>query len=183
MGSWDSYTQKVTPEDNDTLMIKDSAAGANKRTPFSGVWNWIVNKMTNAVISNLETTNKMIIPAINELNSNMNKIRNYTIITYTSTDANEYVKAGEIAYDAGANLILVHAIYDYGKPYGLMLKSKSGSILVKTEYSDFNNYGSPSILYYFYTETPNSYEVWCKRTDAIGGNSSIAYSVVKLSGI
>lgn len=69
MASWDSYTQKATPEDNDTLMIKDSAAGANKRTPFSGVWNWIVDKMTKAVISNLETTNKMIIPAINELNS------------------------------------------------------------------------------------------------------------------
>ena len=69
MASWDSYTQKATPEDNDTLMLKDTAAGANKRTPFSGVWNWIVNKMTNAVISNLETSNKMIIPAINELNS------------------------------------------------------------------------------------------------------------------
>ena len=69
MASWDSYTQKATPEDNDTLMIKDSAAGANKRTPFSGVWNWMLNKLANAVISQLETSNKSIIPAINELNS------------------------------------------------------------------------------------------------------------------
>lgn len=69
MAGWDSYTQKATPEDNDTLMIKDTAAGANKRTPFSGVWNWMLNKLANAVISQLETSNKSIIPAINELNS------------------------------------------------------------------------------------------------------------------
>ena len=72
MASWDSYTQKATPEDNDTLMIKDTAGGANKRTPFSGVWNWIVGKLTSAVVSQLETTNKSIVPAINELNSKSN---------------------------------------------------------------------------------------------------------------
>ena len=48
-------------------MIKDTAGAANKRTPFSVVWNWIVNKLTSAVISNLQTNNKSIIPAINEL--------------------------------------------------------------------------------------------------------------------
>ena len=69
MANWDSYTQKSTPKDNDTLMIKDTDGGANKRTPFSGVWNWIVKKLASAVISQLETTNKSIIPAINELNS------------------------------------------------------------------------------------------------------------------
>ena len=69
MATWDSYTQKSTPEDNDTLMIKDTVGAANKRTPFSGVWNWIVNKLTSAVISNLQTNSKSIIPAINELNS------------------------------------------------------------------------------------------------------------------
>ena len=68
MANWDNYTQKSTPEDADTLMIKDTAGAANKRTPFSGVWNWIVSKLTSAVISQLETTNKSIIPAINELN-------------------------------------------------------------------------------------------------------------------
>lgn len=112
----------------------------------------------------------------------MNKIRNYTIITYDSTDAYEYMKAGEIAIDVGVSLILVYAIFDNGKPYGLMLKNKSGIILAKTEYSDSDNYGNPSILYYFYTETPTSYEVWCKRTNTTSPNSRIAYSVVKLSG-
>ena len=45
MANWDSYTQKSTPEDADTLMIKDTSGGANKRTPFSGVWNWIKSKI------------------------------------------------------------------------------------------------------------------------------------------
>lgn len=45
MATWDSYTQKATPADNDTLMIKDTAGAANKRTPFSGVWAWIKGKI------------------------------------------------------------------------------------------------------------------------------------------
>ena len=97
MASWDEYTQKATPEDADTLLIKDTAGAANKRTPFSGVWTWIVNKMTNAVIANLETTNKMIIPAINELNSKTYLLQggaaipeNADMDTYT-TPGNYYV--------------------------------------------------------------------------------------------
>lgn len=88
MATWDSYTQKATPEDNDTLMIKDTAGGANKRTPFSGVWNWIVKKLASAVISQLETTNKSIIPAINELNSKT-KIQR---INYNTNETGNYVQ-------------------------------------------------------------------------------------------
>lgn len=70
MPKFDDYTQKTTPEDTDIALILDKTANVNKKTPFSGVWNWIVSKLTSAVISQLETTNKSIIPAINELNSN-----------------------------------------------------------------------------------------------------------------
>lgn len=69
MGKFNEYTQKATPEDADSLMIYDAAAKANKLSPFSGIWNWIVEKLTNAVISNLQTNNKTVIGAINELNS------------------------------------------------------------------------------------------------------------------
>lgn len=117
MATWDSYTQKATPEDNDTLMIKDTAGGANKRTPFSGVWNWIVKKLASAVISQLETTNKSIIPAINELNSNI--IRPY----YTGTNShvkvimqkNNHSFDGLIFYANGAdkNLNSLHFCHLY----------------------------------------------------------------------
>lgn len=69
MPKFDDYTQKNTPEDNDITLILDKTANVNKKTPFSGIWTWIVNKMTNAVIQNLQTTNKTVIGSINELNS------------------------------------------------------------------------------------------------------------------
>lgn len=69
MGKFNEYSQKATPADNDTLMIYDATSKANKLSPFSGIWNWIVEKLTNAVISNLQTSNKTVLGAINELNS------------------------------------------------------------------------------------------------------------------
>lgn len=69
MGKFNEYSQKATPEDADSLMIYDAAAKANKFLSFSGIWNWIVGKLTNAVISNLQTSNKTVLGAINELNS------------------------------------------------------------------------------------------------------------------
>ena len=70
MGKFNEYSQKATPEDADSLMIYDAAAKANKLSPFSGIWNWIVGKLTNAVISNLQTNNKSVVGALNELYSN-----------------------------------------------------------------------------------------------------------------
>nr|DAZ25075.1 MAG TPA: hypothetical protein [Caudoviricetes sp.] len=70
MGKFNEYSQKATPEDADSLMIYDAAAKANKLSPFSGIWNWIVEKLTNAVIANLQTNDKTVLGAINELNSN-----------------------------------------------------------------------------------------------------------------
>lgn len=69
MGKFNEYTQKATPYDADSLMIYDATSKANKLSPFSGIWNWIVGKLTNAVISNLQTSNKTVLGAINELNS------------------------------------------------------------------------------------------------------------------
>lgn len=71
MGKFNEYSQKATPADNDTLMIYDATSKSNKLSPFSGIWNWIVGKLTNAVIANLQTNNKTVLGAINELNSNL----------------------------------------------------------------------------------------------------------------
>ena len=79
MGKFNEYTQKATPADNDTLMIYDATSKSNKLSPFSGIWNWIVGKLTNAVISNLQTNNKTVLGAINELNSNRLKANSYII--------------------------------------------------------------------------------------------------------
>lgn len=80
MGKFNEYSQKATPEDADSLMIYDATAKANKLSPFSGIWNWIVGKLTNAVISNLQTSNQTVLGAINELNSN--RLREYNWRAY-----------------------------------------------------------------------------------------------------
>lgn len=69
MGKFNEYSQKATPADNDTLMIYDATSKSNKLSPFSGIWNWIVEKLTNAAISNLQTSNKTVVGVLNELNS------------------------------------------------------------------------------------------------------------------
>lgn len=74
MGKFNEYSQKATPADNDTMMIYDATSKSNKLSPFSGIWNWIVGKLTNAVISNLQTSNKSVIGALNELNGNLSKL-------------------------------------------------------------------------------------------------------------
>ena len=66
---WKSYTTKETLKDNDELMILDKDANANKRTLMDKIWDYVVDKMTTAVIAKLETTNKTLIGAVNELNS------------------------------------------------------------------------------------------------------------------
>lgn len=70
MAKFNEYTVKATPEDADTLMLYDAASKTNKLSPFSGIWNWMVNKLTNAVINNLQTSNKTVVGGLNELNSN-----------------------------------------------------------------------------------------------------------------
>ena len=82
MGKFNEYTQKATPADNDTLMIYDATSKSNKLSPFSGIWNWIVGKLTNAVISNLQTSNQTMIGAINELNSKAGTIYSKGITNY-----------------------------------------------------------------------------------------------------
>ena len=95
MGKFNEYTQKATPEDADSLMIYDAAAKANKLSPFSGIWNWIVEKLTNAVISNLQTSNKTVLGAINELNSNpLSILTRSAILLEQAFDYNELKTTG-----------------------------------------------------------------------------------------
>ena len=95
MGKFNEYSQKATPEDADSLMIYDATSKANKLSPFSGIWNWIVGKLTNAVISNLETSNKSVIGALNELNSNpLSILTRSAILLEQAFDYNELKTTG-----------------------------------------------------------------------------------------
>lgn len=69
MPKWTEYTSKDTLADNDEVMLYDATGKANKRGLMSKFWDYVVDKMSTAVISKLETENKTIIGALNKLNS------------------------------------------------------------------------------------------------------------------
>lgn len=67
MPKWTEYTKKETLADNDEVMLYDATARANKRGLMSKFWDYVVDKMSTAVISKLETENKTVIGALNYL--------------------------------------------------------------------------------------------------------------------
>lgn len=116
MANWKEYTTKTTPEDADEIVIADTKANANKRTPFSGLWNWIANKLATAVISQLETQNKSIIPALNELNSKTRRSSERVINGFLARDAEKTYVLDKLqcylltcAEVAGGNIIRTRA--------------------------------------------------------------------------
>lgn len=107
MGKFNEYSQKATPADNDTLMIYDATSKANKLSLFSGIWNWIVGKLTNAVISNLQTSNKTVIGALNELNSNAFLPKAELRTSADSVEPGAYRVTGEYPVDGEGEAILL----------------------------------------------------------------------------
>lgn len=69
MPKWTDYTIKANPADKDEMMILDTAGKANKRLGLSALSDWIIGKIADKVFENLQTQNKTILGALNELNS------------------------------------------------------------------------------------------------------------------
>ena len=134
MGKFNEYSQKATPADNDTLMIYDATSKSNKLSPFSGIWNWIVGKLTNAVISNLETSNKSVIGALNELNGNRFKANSYIIYSDNST------KTVSIKWDSVNNHMTSFLLIDNNCITSAYITGKETGV---TEISKESNFAPP----------------------------------------
>lgn len=67
MAKFTDYTEKTEPVDTDLALIYDTQAKVNKKFTFGNLWKWIAKKIVSEGISQLETTNKTIPGAINEL--------------------------------------------------------------------------------------------------------------------
>ena len=107
MPKWTEYTSKDTLADNDEVMLYDATGKVNKRGLMSKFWDYVVDKMSTAVISKLETNNKTIIGAINALNSDKTKL----CIDSNIRNLNDFGKAqtqmlSGIAYNSALNYIL-----------------------------------------------------------------------------
>lgn len=82
MPKWTDYTTKTNPADNDEVMVLDTAGKANKRLGLSALSDWIIGKIANKVFENLQTQNKTILGALNELNSKAGTIYSKGITNY-----------------------------------------------------------------------------------------------------
>lgn len=69
MPKWTDYTIKTTVADNDEVMALDTAGKANKRLSLSTLSDWVLGKIADKVFEKLQTNDKTILGAINELNS------------------------------------------------------------------------------------------------------------------
>lgn len=82
MPKWTDYTIKANPADKDEMMILDTAGKANKRLGLSALSDWIIGKIADKVFENLQTQNKTILGALNELNSKAGTIYSKGITNY-----------------------------------------------------------------------------------------------------
>ncbi len=97
--NWNNYTEKTaTPVDADEVMVRDSADGKNKKLLFGTFWKWVAKKLNEATISELQTSNKTIVGALNQLNSetiktdnnftgNVDNVRNSVVWCNTALNA------------------------------------------------------------------------------------------------
>lgn len=110
MPKWTEYTSKDTLADNDEVMLYSATARANKRGLMSKFWDYVVDKMSTAVISKLETNNKTIIGAINALNSETKKYISKAEHIKTENNRSQY-RIAPIVSDTGALCINRAGLY------------------------------------------------------------------------
>lgn len=103
MPKWTDYTIKTNPADNDEVMVLDTAGKANKRLGLSVLSDWIIGKIANKVFENLQTNNKTVLGAINELDSK--RLCMQQIYTNGTWDDCNNIPTGEtaMAFDSAKN--------------------------------------------------------------------------------
>ena len=110
MPKWTDYTIKTTVADNDEVMVLDTAGKANKRLSLSTLSDWVLGKIADKVFAKLQTNDKTILGAINELNSKSNV--DTKTIYYTDSEWNSLGGTDECVKDAvNKNQIPINGIF------------------------------------------------------------------------
>lgn len=133
MAKFTDYTEKTEPVDTDLALIYDTPAKVNKKFTFGNLWKWIAKKIVSEGISQLDTTNKTIPGAINELNS---KTRIKLIdVNMTINDKTATIKYN--ISDTAIGLLLISGnigrgvffsiVINYGTKYSIKLLSFNAS--------------------------------------------------------
>jgi hypothetical protein len=133
LAKFTDYTEKTEPVDTDLALIYDTPAKVNKKFTFGNLWKWIAKKIVSEGISQLDTTNKTIPGAINELNS---KTRIKLIdVNMTINDKTATIKYN--ISDTAIGLLLISGnigngvffsiVINYGTKYSIKLLSFTSS--------------------------------------------------------
>lgn len=142
MSKWTDYTIKTNPADNDEVMILDTAGKANKRLGLSVLSDWIIGKIANKVFENLQTQNKTILGALNELNSKA--LMTYVGKKVTNEDGvipiNNIISGASIknvinakAYISDGNKNIYSRLYSYNSYAYILVTDYEGNRFKNTE--------------------------------------------------
>jgi hypothetical protein len=121
-------------------MLLDSTDEKNKRGLMSKFWDYVVDKMSTAVIGKLETKNKTVIGAINYLNGKSLKCKRFPSPS-SDTDILEYayniVKTNEVGVEIiGTAIVTDGKAYDYSP--GLILHNYDTCAILLINFTNGN---------------------------------------------
>ena len=122
MPKWTDYTIKTEPADKDEVMILDTSGKANKRLGLSALSDWIIGKIASKVFENLQTQNKTILGALNELNSNSLSRKTESITQLPDGNKAKLISTGSTDIDVGSTGEKIPSW-----SFGIFLPSNGGS--------------------------------------------------------
>lgn len=142
MPKWTDYTIKTTVADNDEVMVLDTAGKANKRLSLSTLSDWVLGKIADKVFAKLQTSNKTILGAINELNSKA--LMTYVGKKATNEDGvipiNNMISGASIenvinarAYISDGNKNIYSRLYSYNSYAYILVTDYEGNRFKNTE--------------------------------------------------
>ena len=121
--NWNNYTEKTaTPVDADEVMVRDSADGKNKKLLFGTFWKWVAKKLNEATISELQTSNKTIVGALNQLNSDSLSRKTESITQLPDGNKAKLISIGSTGIDVGSTGEKIPSW-----SFGIFLPSSGGS--------------------------------------------------------
>lgn len=113
MAKWTDYTTDTKPTDTDEVMTLDAdkSPKANKRVTLSTLADYFLDKLASKVFAKLETQNKTVIGALNELNRKAKSGIIYSSpVTFKLSNSSIYILIG--AHSSGKPVISVFTTYD-----------------------------------------------------------------------
>ena len=121
--NWNNYTEKTaTPVDADEVMVRDSTDGHNKKLLFGTFWKWVAKKLNEATISELQTSNKTIVGALNQLNSDSLSRKTESITQLPDGNKAKLISIGSTGIDVGSTGEKIPSW-----SFGIFLPSSGGS--------------------------------------------------------